>query len=90
MKSVLCYPLYTYVEVLQNHISHANCTQVHKQAPTKWLPVRFLWFFIVDMVLERVYSTVYHKSFTAKKINRPIIAHSTIIFLPTAALSLHY
>ena len=35
MKSVLCYPLYVYVEVLQNHILHANCTQVHKQAPNK-------------------------------------------------------
>ena len=36
MKSVLCYPLYAYMEVLQNHILHrANCTQVHKQAPNK-------------------------------------------------------
>ena len=35
MKSVLCYPLFAYVEVLQNHILDANCTQVHKQAPNK-------------------------------------------------------
>ena len=35
MKSVFCYPLYAYVKVLQNHILHANCTQVYKQAPNK-------------------------------------------------------
>ena len=35
MKSVLCYPLFAYVEVLQNHTLDANCTQVHKQAPNK-------------------------------------------------------
>ena len=32
---MLCYPLYAYVEVLQNHILHASCTRVYKQAPNK-------------------------------------------------------
>ena len=56
MKSVLCYPLFAYVEVLQNHILHTNCTQVHKQAPNKMAAGVVSMVFHCGRGLERDYN----------------------------------